>query len=325
MCPHDWLNFHLFSEKIKHHLISVPIPAAYLSVTIIWSTMPLAIKWSTESMDILFSVTLRMLIAVLLCFILIKIWKIKFPWDRSALQAYFTVGINIYGVMLIVYWSAQFIPSGLISVLFGSLPLMTSLIASLWLKEQSLTIYKLIGMGLGLVGLSVIFISDLQVEPQRIPGIMGIMLAVFIQSISSVWIKRLDFKVSALAITTGGLLIAFILYLITFISTSLSLPITFSSRSLLATLYLGAFGSTIGSILYFYLLKRLEVARLALITLITPVIALLLGQTLNNEIIQITLWIGSCLILSGLAIFQWGLPFRHLHTISSNIQKNKID
>jgi len=72
-----------------------------------------------------------------------------------------------------------------------------------------------------------------------------------------------------------------------------------------AIVYLGVFGSVIGFALYYYVIKHLETSKVALITLITPVIALLLGHWLNGEIIGLRLWIGTALILLGLGVHEW--------------------
>jgi drug/metabolite transporter (DMT)-like permease len=49
-----------------------------------------------------------------------------------------------------------------------------------------------------------------------------------------------------------------------------------------------------------------EATRVALITLITPVIALLLGHILNGEPLQAEVWVGTTAILSGLLLFEYG-------------------
>lgn len=76
-------------------------------------------------------------------------------------------------------------------------------------------------------------------------------------------------------------------------------------RSGAAIAYLGIFGSVIGFALYYYVIKHLEASKVALITLITPVMALLLGHFLNGEAIGWRLWSGTALILFGLAVHQW--------------------
>jgi len=67
---------------------------------------------------------------------------------------------------------------------------------------------------------------------------------------------------------------------------------------------LGIFGSVLGFILYFYILKRIEPIRVALITLITPITALFLGQNLNGEVIHASVWIGTGVVLGGLGLVQ---------------------
>lgn len=61
------------------------------------------------------------------------------------------------------------------------------------------------------------------------------------------------------------------------------LPATLPLRPLLAILYLGVFGSVLGFALYDYLMKHLETAAVAMITVTTPLLALFLGYLLNGE------------------------------------------
>jgi drug/metabolite transporter (DMT)-like permease len=59
-------------------------------------------------------------------------------------------------------------------------------------------------------------------------------------------------------------------------------------------------------------IKHLDAGRVALITLITPVSALLLGQTLNAERIPAVGWAGIALIGAGLVRYEWN-ALRQLH------------
>jgi drug/metabolite transporter (DMT)-like permease len=58
--------------------------------------------------------------------------------------------------------------------------------------------------------------------------------------------------------------------------------------------------------MYFYVLKHIEASRVALVTLLTPVTALILGQLLNQERISPVVWLGTCCILVGMSLYQWG-------------------
>lgn len=282
------------------------VPAAYLGVIIIWSTTPLAIKWSGEDVGFLFGVASRMLLGATVCTLLLLILARKLPWHREARLTYLAAGLGIYGAMMSVYWGSQYIPSGLIAVIFGLTPIVTGVIAAIWLQERSLTASKLSGIILGIIGLVVIFGSGIELRGGAGYGIAAVLVAVILHSISAVWVKSINAHLPALEVTNGGLLIAAPLYLATWLLFSDGWPESISSRTAMAIGYLAVFGSVLGFIMYFYVLKYIDASRVALVTLLTPVLALLLGQGLNNETIDPAVWVGTCCILVGMSVYQWG-------------------
>lgn len=286
------------------------IPSAYLGIILIWSTTPLAIKWSGEAGHFVFGASGRMTLAAFVCLLMMALLRIEFPWHAAARRSYLAASVAIYGAMINVYWGAQFIPSGLISVLFGLTPIITSLLAAIWLREHSLSIHKWIGMLLGLFGLALIFKTNLGTNTQAVKGLLAVLVSVFLHSVSAVWVKRINVTISPLAMTCGGLLMALPFYGCTWVLLGETLPSNLSTRTLWSIAYLGVFGSVIGYVLYYYILKHLETARVALITLITPISALIIGQTVNGEIIPLTVWLGAGVVLSGLGIYQWGQNLR---------------
>ncbi|WP_330178204.1 EamA family transporter [Candidatus Vondammii sp. HM_W22] len=165
-------------------------PTAYLGVILIWTTTPLTIKWSGDGPGFLFGVTGRMVIAVALA--MVYLLRVKLPWNRPARRTYLAAGLRIYSVMLCVYWSAQFIPSGWISVIFGLSPIATGVMAAIWLDEQILKPMKLLGMLLGLLGLLVVFSSGLELGTSALYGALGILASTLFHSASAVWVKRLN-------------------------------------------------------------------------------------------------------------------------------------
>ncbi len=282
------------------------VPASYIGIILIWSTTPLAIKWSGEGGGFLFGVTSRMLLSAVLCSLIVLVLSRKLPLHRRARWTYVAAGLGIYGAMLSVYWGAQFIPSGLISVIFGLTPIITGLLAALFLGEQSLTPAKLLGVFLGLVGLAMIFMTDITLGEKAVYGIAATLLAMVFHSISTVWVKSLGAGLPALEVVTGGLLFSVPLYLLTWFILDGHIPDTLPVVTLGSILYLAVFGSVLGFILYFYVLRHIEASQAVLITLITPVLALLLGQGLNHEHIAPIVWLGTASIMLGMLIYQWG-------------------
>lgn len=285
------------------------VPAAYFGIVLIWSTTPLAIQWSSDGVGFLFAVTARMTIAVVVCFLLIKLLRVSFPWDKDARWTYMVSGLGLYAAMLSVYWAAQYIPSGLVSVVYGLLPLVTSVIAALWFKESSFQLTQLLGIGLGIFGLIIVFDPRVELELATLLGVSGVLLSTVLHSFSMLGIKRKGNHVPALSVTTGGLMVAVPLYLLTYVLFADDWPTGFTLQNISAILYLSIIGSVLGFVLFYYVLKKLSADVIALITLITPVCALLLGYFFNNEALSLQILSGTLLILFGLAIHNWGAAF----------------
>ena len=282
------------------------LPAAFVSVILIWSTTPLAIKWSALGVGFSFAVFSRMAIGTLLCGLLLVLMRVRFPLHRRARTGYLASGLSMFGAMMLTYWSAQFVSSGMISVLFGLSPLLTSMGAALWLKEEAITPSKVAGMLLGLAGLGLVFSGGLGLGEGAAMGMLALFVAVLLQSLGLVWIKRIDDDSPPLAITLGSLIVALPLFFLTWWLADGHWPAALPERALEATLYLGVFGSVLGFALYYYMIKHMEAGRVALITLITPVMALLLGHGLNNEVVLPHVWFGTASILLGLCMHRWG-------------------
>jgi drug/metabolite transporter (DMT)-like permease len=288
------------------------VQAAYLGVILIWSTTPLAIQWSGQDVGFLFGVTARMLIGTAVAGLLLSLLGLRMPWDGRARGTYLASGLGIFGAMLSVYWGAQFIPSGWISVIFGLAPIVTSLMARRFLSEEPLTPVRLAGLVLSLSGLGWIFLGSAEVAPKAGYGVIGVLISVVIYSASSVAVKRIGAAVPALAVTTGGLLVASALFTLTFLLSGNVIPDAMSPRTGLAIVYLGLVGSVVGFLMYYYVLRHVAATKVALLTLVTPVLALMLGNALNQEPLSASVLTGTAAILLGLVLFEFGARVRGL-------------
>jgi drug/metabolite transporter (DMT)-like permease len=281
------------------------IPLTYISVILLWATTPLAIKWSGEGPGFLFGVTARMAIGTLCILLVLALMRQRLAWHRKARLTYLAVALQIYGAMLVVYWAAQFISSGWISVIFGLTPLMTALLAAIFLQERSLTPGKLLAYGFGVSGLAIMFGSALQLGYDAALGIGGVLISAFLQSVSAVWIKRIAAKLPALSQVTGGLLLALPAYLLTWGIADGHWPSALAPTNLAAIIYLGLIATPLGFVLYYYLLTHLPATRVALITLVSPLLALMLGHIMNHEPLTMKVVTGTLFILSALIMHEF--------------------
>ena len=282
------------------------IPAAYFTVILIWSTTPLAIQWSAQGAGFAFAVLARMIIGLTLAALILVLWRKSMPLHARARMSYLVGGLGMFGAMTLTYWGARFIPSGLLSVLFGLSPLITGALAWRWLAEASLTPAKVGGMLLGLAGLAVIFGDGHELGgPRAVAGLLAILSAVLIYSATLVGLKRIGDDSPPLATTAGTLAVSLPLFTLVWWVTDGHFPAAMPTRASAAIGYLGVFGSVLGFALYYYVIKHMEAGNVSLITLITPVLALLLGHWVNDETVTAQVWTGTACIGLGLTLHQW--------------------
>ncbi len=290
------------------------VSIAYLAVLLIWSTTPLAIVWSSESISPSLAVLLRMVIALILGAIIIKVRHIELPWHKQAVKLYSFSAIGIFGGMIFSYLAAQYLSSGIMSLVFGLSPVISALLAKKILSEPDISSIKKLSMLISLIGLAIVCSNNLNFAEDGIYGVLFVLLAVFFFSLSGVLVKSISLVIHPLATTIGALSLATPMFLLSWLVLDGSLSVElWQAKSIWATLYLGVFGSLIGFYAYFTVLQKMSASTVTLITLITPVVALLLGAILNAEPITESLIFGAFLVILGLTLYHFGATIKNVY------------
>ena len=282
------------------------VPLAFLCVILIWSTTPLAVQWSTGNAPIT-SAFFRMLIGVVFCSGLMAVSKTSLPLDRLAVRLYLVSGLSIFAGMSLIYWAALSIPSGWIAVLFGLSPLFTGLFSVFVEPETRLTFSRGLGIFLGLFGLFLVFKAGLSINANTFKGVFLMFISVIVASSSSVLIRQLaaNRKLTGRQISTGGLLVAIPIFALAALIVDPVSALGFSSKAIMAIIYLGLIGTGVGFTLYYFLLNNTSASNVSLVTLVTPITALLLGSWLNNEAVIPNVWLGGICVVFGLLLYQY--------------------
>lgn len=284
------------------------VASVYLSVVLIWSTTPLFIRLSVDSLDYIQASAIRMWLSLGLCFVMLRLLSIEFRFTRETVYRYFVGALAVSGAMLCVYWSAQSLPSGLIAVVWGLSPLVVSVYCLVLIPQTRLSMLQVLSMLLAVFGLYTIFAQGVTIGAHLVAALLVLLLGVNFHSISSVLLQRLTiFKpeqsMHPLEQTTGALLLSAPIYGVMWWCLSGPLPQEVSATSIWAIVYLATLGSVAGFIGYYFLLNHLTASSVALITIITPVLALLLGAYVAGEALHGRTWIGAGFILLALVLY----------------------
>ena len=149
------------------------------------------------------------------------------------------------------------IQSGLMSIIFGLSPLITSILASWWLSEDNFITARLLGMMFGLGGLVTIFLDQkLSLQPGFTIGLLVLLIGVVCNSVSLVGLKVIADDSHPMVTTAGALLVAAPLFVLLWWVDGSGWPLHFTLRGILSIAYLGLVGSVLGFALYYFLIKK---------------------------------------------------------------------
>lgn len=287
------------------------LAGAYLVVVLIWSTTPLGIVWSSETVTPTMAVLLRMLIAWVLGYALIKLFRIQMDWHGKALRFYSYSAIGVAGGMFLCYMGARSVPSGMLSLIYGFAPIFSGLFGQWLLNEKPFSGAKKCALVLSFTGLFVVCYDKIFADYHEVSiafiDLFCVFSSVVLFSLSAVLVKTLNVSNHPLSSTVGTLSVSLPIFFILWWAFDGDLANSdFEMKSVSSIIYLGVFGSLFGFMAYFYVLKRLPASTVSLVTLMTPAIAIFLGSQLNNEVLTFSLLLGSGLVLIGLFLYFFG-------------------
>lgn len=277
----------------------------YALLVLIWAATPLAIVWSVAEVHPMWVLIIRYFGASVIALFLLGLMRDPLPFDRVSMQSYVAGSLNLIGAQLFIYLAANYLTSGLMALIFGFSPLIAGLIGHVILRTHKLIGLQWLGMAVAVSGLSFVFIdsADSKVNPWGVV-LMIISMVSYISSIF--WVKQINAPLKPMSQATGSLIVSALasLILIPFIWPHFPTQMP-SSNALIGFLFTMILSSIVAMLCYFWLIKRLAASTVSLSNVMTPVIALILGATLNHEHISSNAVAGIAVVMLGIVMYFW--------------------
>ncbi|MBK8260325.1 MAG: EamA family transporter [Nannocystis sp.] len=279
----------------------------YILLCLIWGSTWLAIKIGLDAgMPPLLGAATRFLIAAL---ILVPLALRRSPQifrDRAAWRLALQLGGLSFGLGYgCTYVGGLYVPSGLGSLTFGFFPFWVAVLAHFFLGDR-LTFGKIASIALGIAGLVVLYSGSLrELGADSLLGVAIITASVLIQGFPQIWIKRDGARIPAAFLSGVGMLCgSAVLFTLAGLRGEWASGLPLSAPVLLSIAYLAVFGSVVTFLIYYSLLRRLSATLMALIAILTPPIALLLGFVFKAERLGALTLTGGAMVLVGVLLFQ---------------------
>lgn len=280
--------------------------AAFLALGLIWGTNFLFMKWAAVYITPLQIVFLRVAAGFIPVFLYALIRR-QIKLTHLKYSHHFLV-MSFLATIIYYYCFAKgtaLLDSGIAGALSGSIPIFSAVLTFLILKEEKLSPQKVTGVVVGLLGVLLIArpweSGDGALD---IAGVLYMLIGSFSVGASFVYAKKYlsNSPIAPAALTSYQMLMA-IIVMILFGDLQGMGDIQTDAIALLGVVVgLGVLGTGLAYILYYVIVKQLGAVIASTVTYIPPVVSLLIGALLTNEIILISDWGAMMIILLGVYI-----------------------
>jgi len=277
----------------------------WLVLCLIWGSTWLFIKVGLTDLPPLTFAGIRFVIASLILLAIIRVRRLRLPktrddWSLLALTGFLSFSLN-YGLL---FWGEQYISSGLAALLQATIPAFGLVIAHFYLPDERMTPAKIAGIILGVGGVGMVFSNQLAVAGSlAFAGCVALVLSSFFVAYSNVLIKARGKALDPAIISGGQMFFGLIPLLL------LGIPLEgnpFNFRwtlmAIVSLFYLALVGSVIAFLLYYWLVRNMDVTKSMLIALVTPVVAVVLGMLVLDEELGWRTIVGGAMIMAGIGL-----------------------
>ncbi|MCF6509612.1 EamA family transporter [Blastococcus sp. MG754426] len=268
----------------------------FLAMSVIWGVPYLLIKVAVGEVPPVAVVFARCVVGAAL----LVPWTVARGQLRPALRHWkalllFTA-LEMTGPWLLLSYAEQTLSSSLTGLLVAGVPFVAALAARLAGEEERLTPVRLVGMGLGVVGIAALLGLDLG-RAEVLP-IAAVGLVVLGYATAPLVVSRALPEVPGVAASSIALLVTAVVYA-PFAVPRLGEVTAASTEARLSLLTLGVLCTAVALALFFALIREVGPQRALVITFVNPVVAVLLGVLLLGEPFTLGIAVGLPLVLAG--------------------------
>jgi drug/metabolite transporter (DMT)-like permease len=288
----------IFQGRIRGRTFDLRVPLAFAAIYFLWGATFLASRIAVLEIPPFFTGGLRFTIAGTVLFGFMRLRGQPNPspaeWRGLAIIGLFMF-VATYGAL---FWAAQFVPSGITSVIEATLPITTLVLEVFIFRRQPFRWRMVSAILLGAIGVGVLLINNGSRSFGVLPCIVTVASGVT-WSLGAILTRSVTLPKS-LPLTAGAemLLGGVVLLMLSFVTGEMAPFPHISSRAGLALLYLIVGGSLVAFTAYVWLLKRMAATRVASHAYVNPVVAVALGYFVAGEALTVRTMVASVLVIA---------------------------
>ena len=279
--------------------------AALIGLALIWGGSFLAIKVAVRDMSPEMVLLSRSTFGLLGLAVIVRAMGrplFSAGWRRRVFSFGFMAVTNAVIPWIFIAWGEERISSGLASILNATTTLWTAALVYWVVPSERPSFVNYIGVLLGFAGVVVLVYPDLSAHgvTGNFFGAMAVVVASLSYAINAIYQRRKMREVSIFEVSLGQL-VATVLIAIPLAAPTLP-QAHFHLASVAAVIALGVLATSVGWVLYYFVMNTLGAVRAAGVTLLVPVTAVFWGVVLLRESLSVPVVAGMLVILAGIVL-----------------------
>ncbi|MBL8755318.1 MAG: EamA family transporter [Planctomycetes bacterium] len=218
------------------------------------------------------------------------------PW------LWLTTGFGSFaGSYGILYVAEQHVPSGIAAVLWAIFPLLMAA-SGVFVLGEKLAARQVAGFVVSFLGIVAMFAGDLGGGAGLLGPALLLLCSPVVSAVSTTLVKKHGGTTSSVLMNRNGMLFGALLLAAAAWLREDPAAIRWSWSGSAALVYLAVVGTACSFGTYFWLLQRVPASRLALVSYVTPVLAMLLAEFVGDGRADVFAWCGTGAVVAGIAL-----------------------
>lgn len=266
----------------------------------IWGSSFMFMRATAESFGPIALITVRVSVAALFLsvFVFTKARRKEFL-DNWFNLAWIGVINSALPFVLFAYASLS-LSGGNVSILNAMTPVLTALIAHVWLKDK-MSYWQFLGLGISVLGLLLLVWDKVDISSSSLLAVLAGVTAPLFYGFASNGTKKYLSGVAPLTATAGSLFFSslFMLLLLPFFIPDFS---QISNTDWLYAIILGLVCTALAYLIFFRLILTIGPSRAVSVTFLIPIFAFLWGYLILDEVVTLRMWLATAVILVGMSL-----------------------
>ncbi len=274
-----------------------------LALGFMWGTSYVFIKLCVQTLPTFTLIAARLGIGLALLATVVAIAGEKLPREPRIYGHLVVMSVvNIVLPFALITTAERSIDSALAAVLNGAVPLFVIVLAAIFLPDEPLTVNRLVGLGVGYLGVIVLVSRSLGASGSTLTGELALVLSTVSYGAGAVYAQRNMRGLRPMIPALFQVAFAFIIVSVIALFTEQPWNVTWSPNAIIAVLWLGVLGSGFAYLANFRLLARVGATCTSLVAYLLPIVGIVSGALMFGEVVDVRIVIGTILIIAGVAL-----------------------